>query len=455
MYYILWGVGGLIDIAMDYLGHRRISYLIDNNPDIVEHNYKPVISYEQFLKREDKEDYIVVITSVNYAEEMKRQLEKDKILKFFIFNPEIVYHSALYLPNYYIYKNYEQVTYARILANKNISRYRDRRILIYGSNPMLPYLISEISIQASYKAIKCVATDEANSDLLGVSRIKTSEINKRQFDVIIINKRMEEMSYEEQKQIYAMETDIVDIYDADCVEKAFFHPELVKYKNIHKGKRIFIICNGPSLTIDDLETLHNNNEICIGLNKIYRIYDTTNWRADYLAAYDQFVVMEIEKDYEKIEGKIFVGDSFQYEYPMKDNKYEYFHVKSGGKKYGECLPKFSSDFCEGFYEGFTVTYTFALQFAMYTGATDIYIIGCDHSFRADMANNYFSKKMMTIDEVRKRDKILYSRGEKKLAEAAYKSARQYAEKNGIKIFNATRGGALEIFERVDFDTLFN
>ena len=26
--------------------------------------------------------------------------------------------------------------------------------------------------------------------------------------------------------------------------------------------------------------------------------------------------------------------------------------------------------------------------------------------------------------------------------------------NGIKIYNATRGGALEVFERVDFDSLF-
>lgn len=37
---------------------------------------------------------------------------------------------------------------------------------------------------------------------------------------------------------------------------------------------------------------------------------------------------------------------------------------------------------------------------------------------------------------------------------AYKAARKYADAHGIKIYNATRGGKLEVFERVDFDSLF-
>jgi hypothetical protein len=37
---------------------------------------------------------------------------------------------------------------------------------------------------------------------------------------------------------------------------------------------------------------------------------------------------------------------------------------------------------------------------------------------------------------------------------AYICARNFAEKNNIKIYNATRGGRLEVFERVDFDSLF-
>ena len=36
----------------------------------------------------------------------------------------------------------------------------------------------------------------------------------------------------------------------------------------------------------------------------------------------------------------------------------------------------------------------------------------------------------------------------------YACARKFADREGIKIYNATRGGYLEAFERADFDDLF-
>ena len=37
----------------------------------------------------------------------------------------------------------------------------------------------------------------------------------------------------------------------------------------------------------------------------------------------------------------------------------------------------------------------------------------------------------------------------------YQAARRYADQHAaFKIYNATRGGCLEVFDRVDFDTLF-
>ena len=40
-------------------------------------------------------------------------------------------------------------------------------------------------------------------------------------------------------------------------------------------------------------------------------------------------------------------------------------------------------------------------------------------------------------------------------ELGYQAAEAYAKEHQIKIYNATRGGKLEIFERVEFDSLFN
>lgn len=40
------------------------------------------------------------------------------------------------------------------------------------------------------------------------------------------------------------------------------------------------------------------------------------------------------------------------------------------------------------------------------------------------------------------------------ATMAFEKAKEYADGHGIKIYNATRGGKLEVFERVNFDALF-
>ena len=38
--------------------------------------------------------------------------------------------------------------------------------------------------------------------------------------------------------------------------------------------------------------------------------------------------------------------------------------------------------------------------------------------------------------------------------SAYRAAEEMSYKRGIRIYNATRGGKLETFERVDFDEIF-
>ena len=59
-------------------------------------------------------------------------------------------------------------------------------------------------------------------------------------------------------------------------------------------------------------------------------------------------------------------------------------------------------------------------------------------------NNYFFKST-------KPDTVIHRPNNMVLA---YKSAKKYADSHGIRIYNATRGGKLEVFERIDFDSLF-
>ncbi|HWR66605.1 MAG TPA: hypothetical protein VN364_10835, partial [Bellilinea sp.] len=108
--------------------------------------------------------------------------------------------------------------------------------------------------------------------------------------------------------------------------------------------------------------------------------------------------------------------------------------------------------------GGTVTYV-ALQLAYYMGFRQVILVGLDHSFgdkgipnktevrsQVEDANhfapNYFPKgvKWQLPDLLR--------------SELAYTLARKAFEQDGRRILDATVGGKCEVFEKVDFETLF-
>ena len=70
-----------------------------------------------------------------------------------------------------------------------------------------------------------------------------------------------------------------------------------KYKNFYDGQRCFIIGNGPSLTIKDLEKLKAFGEISIASNSIYNLFPSTDWRPTIYTVHDFQV---IKKTREKI-----------------------------------------------------------------------------------------------------------------------------------------------------------
>ncbi|MDR1539160.1 MAG: hypothetical protein LBU32_14415 [Clostridiales bacterium] len=96
-----------------------------------------------------------------------------------------------------------------------------------------------------------------------------------------------------------------------------------------------------------------------------------------------------------------------------------------------------------------------LQVAVNMGFNEIYFIGMDNKFpkhvaydgsvfiNGDIMHHFYPEDTKGL--------TTYS---KELSEAAYTYARKYCENKDIKILNATRGGNLEMFERVDFDSLF-
>ena len=105
--------------------------------------------------------------------------------------------------------------------------------------------------------------------------------------------------------------------------------------------------------------------------------------------------------------------------------------------------RFSNNAYATVYMGYTVTYSI-IQLAAYMGFKEIYLVGCDC--------NYHGRKRNFIDygEQNIRDAVKTENG----MTMSYLTAKRCASKYGIKIYNATRGGNLEVFERVNLDALF-
>ena len=161
----------------------------------------------------------------------------------------------------------------------------------------------------------------------------------------------------------------------------------------------------------------------------------------------------IEKHILEMEAKYkFVADiAWTQEYEKHENIFQW-HVIRGSEhicnRIPFPMPKFTDDFSKGSYAGMTVTYDGCLQLAAFMGFSEIYLIGMDCSnygtATVHFSDDYEGDEKGSIPGYLQVEKIIL----------AYQSARNYADSHGFKIFNATRGGKLEVFQRVDFDSLF-
>ena len=229
---------------------------------------------------------------------------------------------------------------------------------------------------------------------------------------------------------------------------------LQRFHGIYEGKRCFIIGNGPSLTVEDLELL--KDEITFAANRIYRMYEQTDWRPTFWMCVDPYILESDKDKIAKLPGIKFVSN--QIEHAGIDAGEElywiYNHQPYRINKYSDRIRvKFSEDVSKVFEAGETVTYN-AIQFAVYMGFKEIYLLGVDHSYSQRMD----SKGRLQIDRSIK-DYFGDVKTEKfniqnyTVSTEAYRSALAYANAHGIQIFNATRGGKLDVFPRISLDAV--
>ncbi len=230
--------------------------------------------------------------------------------------------------------------------------------------------------------------------------------------------------------------------------------QLASFKDIHKGKRCFIIGNGPSLNIADLEKL--GQEISFAVNKIYLAFDQTNWRPSYYVVTDRLVAIQNYHEINELSGfpKLISAWAIEkWNTPFKNAIY--FRYK-GYNSYPE-PPGFGMEIIDKIYAGRTVIYA-CIQLACFMGIKEIFLLGIDFDFNEppNMNNgiltsageaNHFHPDYRKIGEKWQDPKIEYQK-------KAFQVANESINRLGGRIYNATRGGKLDVFHRVDFDSLF-
>jgi len=246
-------------------------------------------------------------------------------------------------------------------------------------------------------------------------------------------------------------------YLHDKTEHYKWKRRIKSYHNLYKGQRCFIVGNGPSLNSNDLNKLYENSEITFGMNRIYKFFDNTKWRPTFYVCEDPLIAKSQKEQIENLQVKeIFLPFDLKFRHNIDVTNALYFNLNYHQNKR---MPfNFSDNLLQQLECRGTVTCT-CMQIAIYMGFSQIYLIGVDHNYykTIDIDGNvvidptvrdYFCDDYDNdiINEV------VHNMGDNTRAYIDAKSYCDFHKKNTI--YNSTRGGKLEVFERVDFDSLF-
>jgi len=230
------------------------------------------------------------------------------------------------------------------------------------------------------------------------------------------------------------------------------------FENKYKGRRAFIIGNGPSLNKLDMTKL--KDEITFGVNSIFYNFDKMGFKPTFYIVEDRLVAQDRFKEINELTGMIKIFGEYTKKYHFQDKEdVIWANVIVDYEDYPD-YPHFSEDAAKCIWTGGTVSYL-CMQLAYYMGFNDVYLIGFDHSYTipsdADVKGCVITSNS---DDPNHFHPEYFGKGKRwndprlDRMELAYRRTRQVFEQNGRRIYNATAGGKLEIFQRADYDSLF-
>lgn len=239
-------------------------------------------------------------------------------------------------------------------------------------------------------------------------------------------------------------------------------PRNAVFRDCHKGRRCFVIGNGPSLKKQDLAPLAN--EITLVSNNFYFhpiIGDT--WQPDYyfLSDHQYFNGYVKLSEFEDLTSRIrtakffvphFAADFLKETEALPPERTFYVAAGGGVGEDWQRRPDFTT-----LTPGMQTVVQLAIMAAMYMGCSPIYLLGLDHDWLSHGGEDlhFYSEE----DADSQPDGHVGNWTYLTLMEAMSTMWQHYgmllrvARSEGIEIVNCTRGGFLDVFKRENYEAV--
>jgi hypothetical protein len=235
------------------------------------------------------------------------------------------------------------------------------------------------------------------------------------------------------------------------------------FRNRHKGQRCFVIGNGPSIKNQDLSPL--SHEITFVMNAFWKHPILNLWQPTYYfladpvyfdgSEYSNEFLTELENHVTKLKLFVRLNSLINERHPQfKDQLYPVAFNGNLGKGLSS-WPDFTKAV-----PGVQSVSQFAIMAAMFMGCSPIYLIGLDHDWLSHRTLDKHFYEGTTLGKhpaTHEGDLSAFSYKEDAMAIVnlwnGYEALRDVAQSRSIKIFNATAGGFLDVFERVKYEDI--
>lgn len=331
-------------------------------------------------------------------------------------------------------------------------RYAGRRLAILGAGQVGIELL--LAMRGTAVQVVGLMDDFAlpDSQVDGQPVLPSKILSSLQVDAVILGTTKARARMQDRLKHLCFTGDILSLpgQDDDIFAPQTFERvcAIEKFHNLHAGQRAFVIGNGPSLKRTDPRRIRD--AVTFGCNSI-------------------FLLNEFEPTYYCVEDHICAEDRCQQINALPWSKFLAGDLRRwltnghffNGHRAAE-IDTFNTDFAAGIQVGASVAFTM-MQLAFYMGCDPVYLIGLDHSYDVSSFRKEAGTTVLTATghDVNHFDARCIANGLRSnypnmaRMEKAYGLSRETFTRYGRQIYNATAGGRLETFDRLDFETIVN